>query len=106
MLTTSINGVSVTIDGKLATVFYISPVQINVLAPVGIGTGNGISVVVHGPTGDSDPFTVTAHAALPAFYTSYADSAGKYYVVAVSLTGEFVGKVGSDSRVTRGARPG
>lgn len=105
-LPTTIQGVSVTIDGKAATVFFISPTQINVLAPLGIGTGNNIPVVVKTADGQSDPFMVTAGAALPAFYAPFADSTGKFFVTAVSLTGEYLGKTGLDPRVTRAARPG
>ena len=56
---TAIEGVSVRIAGKDAFVNYVSPGQVNVQVPDGVGTGP-VAVIVGNTGGDSDPFTVTA----------------------------------------------
>ena len=65
-----------------------------------------MAVVVKNANGESTPFTVRKAAIKPAFYAPFADSASKLYVTAVALDGAYVGKTGTDPRVTRGARPG
>jgi uncharacterized protein (TIGR03437 family) len=60
----TMGGVSVTIAGKPAFVRFISPGQINVQAPDGIGTGP-VPVVVKNGNGSSDPVIVTATDKLP-----------------------------------------
>lgn len=67
-LPTSLDGVSVTIDGKAAFVYYISPTQINVQAPSGSATG-AVSVVVTNNGLASAPATAQLQAAAPAFFT-------------------------------------
>lgn len=65
-LPTSLDGVSVTIGGKLAYVFFVSPGQLNVLAPdVGTGTMN-ITVTNSGAT--SAPIASTSQTVSPAFF--------------------------------------
>ncbi len=61
---TKLSGVTVTIAGKPAFIRFISPGQINVQAPDGIGTGP-VPVVVTNGTTSSDPVTVTATDRLP-----------------------------------------
>ena len=74
-LPTSLDGVSVTIDGKPAFVYYISPTQINVQAPSGSATGP-VNVVVTNNGNASAPATAQLQAAAPAFFmygaTNYA----------------------------------
>lgn len=103
-LPTTLEGVSVTVNSKPATIFFVSPTQINVLTPNDIGTGD-MAVVVKNATGESAPFSVRAAAFKPAFYTPFADS-GRLYVTAVALDGTIVGKVGNDSRARRAVKPG
>ncbi|HZT29992.1 MAG TPA: hypothetical protein VFA33_08925 [Bryobacteraceae bacterium] len=57
---TMLDNTSVTIGGQPAYVDYISPGQVNVLAPGGIGTGPQ-QVVVKTPYGTSAAFTVTVN---------------------------------------------
>jgi uncharacterized protein (TIGR03437 family) len=66
-LPTSLDGVSVTIDGKPAFVYYISPTQINVQAPSDSATGP-VSVVVTNNGSISAPATAQLQAAAPAFF--------------------------------------
>ncbi|MBL8211562.1 MAG: hypothetical protein JNK87_12650 [Bryobacterales bacterium] len=103
-LPASLDGVSVTINNRPATMFFISPGQINVLSPNDVGTGP-VNVVVTNAAGASQAFATTAVAAKPAFYAPFAQE-GRFFVTAVALDGTYVGKRGADPRVTRGARPG
>jgi uncharacterized protein (TIGR03437 family) len=103
-LPTSLDGVTVMVNNRAATMFFVSPGQINVLTPNDVGTGP-VQVVVTNAAGASQPFTATAAAVRPAFYAPFAQE-GRFFVTAVALDGTFVGKRGVDPRVTRGARPG
>jgi uncharacterized protein (TIGR03437 family) len=74
-LPTSLDGVSVTIDGKPAFVYYVSPVQINVQAPSDSTIGP-VNVVVDNNGAKSAPATAQLQAEAPALFvylgTSYA----------------------------------
>ena len=70
---TSLDGVSVSIGGKPAYVYYISPTQINVQAP-DIGTGN-VAVTVTNSNGASNSVSVLADTFAPAFFLT-----GKYAI--------------------------
>jgi uncharacterized protein (TIGR03437 family) len=74
-LPTSLDGVSVTINGKPAFVYYISPTQINVQAPSDTALGP-VSVVVANNGASSAPAAAQLQAVAPAFFqypgTSYA----------------------------------
>jgi len=65
-LPTSLDGVSVTMGGKPAYVYYITPGQLNVLAP-DVSSGP-VSVVVTTPSGSSTAFTANASLFGPAFF--------------------------------------
>ena len=68
-LPTELQGVSVTIDGKPAYVEYISPTQINVLAPDDTTTGS-VQVVVTSNSQASNSFTATEAQFAPSFFVS------------------------------------
>jgi uncharacterized protein (TIGR03437 family) len=74
-LPTSLDGVSVTIDGRTAFVYYISPTQLNVQAPTDATTG-AVPVVVTNSGQVSAAFTAQLQTYGPAFFlytgTSYA----------------------------------
>ena len=74
-LPTSLSGVSVTIDGNAAFIYYISPTQINVQVPSDSTLGN-VQVVVDNNGMMSAPATAPLQAYAPAFFmvpgTSYA----------------------------------
>ena len=74
-LPTSLDGVSVTIDGKPAYVYYISPTQINVQAPADSASG-AVPVVVNNNGSLSAPATAQLQPASPGLFmypgTSYA----------------------------------
>jgi len=75
----SVGGVSVTINGKSAPVYFISPGQVNVLGPDDTATGN-VQVIVKNAQGESAPVTVTRAQFAPALVT-FNDS-GKLRVIA------------------------
>ena len=74
-LPTSLDNTSVTIDGKAAYVYYISPGQINVQAPDDSVTG-AVQVVVKNNAQVSNSFTAQLQTVAPAFFqyggTSFA----------------------------------
>ena len=79
-LPTSLDGVSVTIDGKPAFVYYISPTQLNVQAPSDSATG-AVNVVVTNNGNTSAPASAQLQAVAPAFFMY----PGTNYVVASRL---------------------
>jgi protocatechuate 3,4-dioxygenase beta subunit len=100
-LPTSLDGVSVTINGTAVPVFYVSPSQINVQAPSDVGSGP-VQVVVRNSNGASDPISATVQTVLPGFFL-FPD----YYVAAVRPDGSFVGSAGLLSgAATSPATPG
>ena len=103
-LPTSLDGLSVQINNKPATTYFVSPGQVNVLAPLDDTTGP-VQVTLTNRYGTSPALTMTAAAVLPAFYAPFGESKG-LQVTAVALDGTLVGKPGIDPRVGRQARPG
>jgi uncharacterized protein (TIGR03437 family) len=79
-LPTSLDGVRVTIDGKPAFVYFISPTQINVQAPSDSTVGK-VDVVVDNNGATSAPATAQLQAVAPAFFTY----AGTNYAIASRL---------------------
>lgn len=73
-LPTSLDGVTVTLNGKPAYVEFISPVQINILTPPDLATSGQIAVVVTDNGLTSATVNVAAQAVAPAFFL--ADAAG------------------------------
>jgi uncharacterized protein (TIGR03437 family) len=94
-LPTSLDGVSVTINGKPAYVEYISPTQINAIAPDDDMIGQ-VQVQVTTPQGASYAGTVLKQKLSPAFFTY--QSATTTYPAAVHLDGTLVGPAGPSSR--------
>jgi uncharacterized protein (TIGR03437 family) len=73
-LPTSLDGVSVTINGKSAFVYYISPTQINIQAPSDATTGP-VDVVVNNNGAISAPAAAQLQTAAPAFFTHLGTTA-------------------------------
>jgi protocatechuate 3,4-dioxygenase beta subunit len=84
----SLDGVSVTINGKEAFVYYISPTQINVQAPADSLSGS-VQVVVRNSLGQSAETPVQLQAVLPGFFRLSEE-----YISATNPDGSFVGPVG------------
>ncbi len=102
LLPTSLDGVSVTIDGLPAYIEYISPTQINVLAPDDPAIGP-VQVQVTTAQQASNSVTVTKSQFAPAFFT--IDNGA--YVAALHADYTLVGSVSLIPGVTtRPAQPG
>jgi uncharacterized protein (TIGR03437 family) len=97
----ALDGVSVTIDGRSAAVYYISPVQLNVQAPADTASGP-VQVVVTNSYGVGDGTTTLQPFAL-GFFSFQAK-----YPAAVHSDGVLVAPVGyfGSSTVSRPAQPG
>jgi uncharacterized protein (TIGR03437 family) len=63
----SLDGVSVRINNQPASVYYVSPTQLNVLAPDTTTEGN-VQVTVTNAKGTSDPVTVAFSRLMPGFF--------------------------------------
>src|SRR6266516_6879733 len=86
--------------------FYVSPTQINALAPAGIAPGP-VQVIVQADGVSSNPFTITATTTLPAVYAlPNADGREFFVTAALAGTATLVGNSAVDSRVLRAAQPG
>lgn len=85
MLPAQLGGVSVTVNGKPAFVYYVSTAQINVLTPLDSTTGP-VQVVVTSAGVSSAPFMVTMRNVAPSFLLLSATR----YVAAVHLDGTLV----------------
>ncbi len=65
----NLDGVSVTVNGKSAYVYYISPTQVNILTPPDAIAGP-VQIVVSNSGSISSPFAAKAQAVAPAFFTA------------------------------------
>jgi uncharacterized protein (TIGR03437 family) len=99
---TSLDGVSVTINGNPAFVEYVSPTQINVQAPTDSSTGS-VPVQVRNALGTSQVATVTLQTASPAFFPW-----GGKYAAATQIDYSYVGppNLFGSAVTTTPARPG
>jgi uncharacterized protein (TIGR03437 family) len=89
---TSLDGVSVTVNGNNAAVDYISPQQINIQAPAGSGSGP-VKVVVTTSSCSSGSATAQAAALAPGVLApSSFNIGGTQYLVATLPDGSYVGK--------------
>ena len=103
-LPTALDEVRVTINGQPATIYFVSPGQVNILAPLDTTTGN-VQLALTNRYGSSPTIQINKANYLPAFYAPFGETSG-LRVTAVGLDGAYVGKPGVDPRVTRGAKPG
>lgn len=83
---TSLNGVSVRINGRPAYVYFVSPNQVNVLAGLDTTTGT-VNVEVTNGAVTSEPFPVTKSAATPSFFYFGTTS----YIAATHADGTLLG---------------
>ena len=100
ILPAKLDGVSVTINGKSAAVYYISPAQLNVQAPQDTATGP-VQVTVTNQYGSTSGQTLLANYA-PGFF----QFAGNKYPAAVHPDGAYVAPVGYFGAASRPAQPG
>ena len=98
---TSLDGVSVTVNGKAAFVYYISPTQIDILTPPDAMTGP-VQVMVTNNGTVSAPFTAQAQIISPAFFLFN----GGPYVAATHANGALLGPASLYPGSTVPAKPG
>jgi uncharacterized protein (TIGR03437 family) len=105
---TSLDGVSVTVDGRAAFVRYVSPTQVNIQVPDGIGTGSSIPVVLRNGSGASDPITMSGAVRTPLLLApGVFRIGGRQYLAALFADRFFVGRANLIPGVAfRPARPG
>jgi uncharacterized protein (TIGR03437 family) len=101
LLPASLSGVSVTVNGLAASVAYVSPTQVNVLAPDDAMVGT-VQVQVTTPQGKSNNFTGQKQQYAPALFTT-----GGSYAAAQHADYTYVGKPGLIAgATTQPAKPG
>lgn len=84
-LPSQLDGVSVTVNGKSAFLYYISSTQVNILTPPDPMQGS-VQVQLTNGTATSAPFSVHTQSVAPAFFVY-----GGSYVLAVHADGSLVG---------------
>jgi uncharacterized protein (TIGR03437 family) len=100
-LPTQLDGVSVTVNGKSAYVYYISPTQVNILTPPDpISRPVPIVATSNGTAGAA--FTAEAQATSPSFFVFN----GGPYVAAVHANGSLIGPSTLYPGSTTPAKPG
>ncbi|MCE5308034.1 MAG: PQQ-binding-like beta-propeller repeat protein [Acidobacteriales bacterium] len=103
-LPTQLDSVSVNVNGRPAFISYISPAQINVLAPDDSTLGS-ILVEVITPDGLSAPVAADKDAFAPGWFMFDPD--GRKYIAAVHPDGAYLGKAGLYPALDfRPAKPG
>ena len=102
-LPTQLDQVSVTIDNKPAFVYFISPTQINVLAPADSATGP-VSVQVTYNGQKSNIVTASESSFSPALFM-YSPQGSKY-VAAVRVDGQYIGPTSLYTGLTIPAKAG
>lgn len=90
-LPAALDGVSVEVNGKPAAVYFISPAQINALAPSDSTLGP-VNVVVTNPQGTSAAAAATLQAYSPAFFLF--DPQNRRYLAAEHTNGKLLGRPG------------
>ncbi len=103
-LPTSLEGVSVRINGRPAYVYYVSPGQLNVLVPDDDALGM-VGVEVTTPAGKSTPLEANRRELSPALFT--LDTEDRKYVAALHADGRILGPPGLFPQLaTQPAMPG
>ena len=98
---TQLDGVSVTLNGENAYVYYISPTQINILTPPDMATGTvQVEAATYG--GPSASFSAQAQAESPSFFIFGSGP----YVAATHADGSLIGPDSLYSGQTTPAQPG
>jgi uncharacterized protein (TIGR03437 family) len=96
-----LDGVSVTVNGKSAYVYFISPGQVNVLTPPDAISGT-VPVVVTNHGTAAAAFSVQAQATAPSFFVFGAGP----YVAATHASGAYLGPASLYPGATTPAKPG
>ena len=103
---TSLDGISATINGKSAYVWYLSPTQINVQAPEDTFTGNA-TVSVTNCSATSPVFGVTKRSLAPGLLapSNYAANGTQYLVATFASDGAYVLNTSLGASFGLNARP-
>ena len=96
-----LDGVSVTVNGKPAYVYFISPTQVNILTPPDAISGS-VAVQVTNNGVASAAFTVAAQTASPSFFVFN----GGPYIAATHADGSYIGPTTLYPGLTTPAQPG
>ncbi len=101
----SLGGVSVTVNGIAAPLYFVSLTQINIQIPWNaLGIAGTAAVVVTTATGVSPPLSIPLAATAPAFFTTQS---GKGQAIAINADGTLAVPVGSiPGLTTHPAQPG
>ena len=88
---TELDGISVSINGKPAYGWYLSPAQLNVQAPEGTATGN-VAITVTNCQATSPAFTLNRRALAPGFLapSNYSANGTQYMVATFASDGAYV----------------
>ncbi len=100
-LPTSLDGVSVTVNGVPAYIYYVSPTQVNILTPPNTISGS-VSVQVSDNGAVSANFMVQAQAESPSFFVF----GGGPYIAATHANGSYLGSTSLYPGLTTPAQPG
>jgi uncharacterized protein (TIGR03437 family) len=100
-LPTALDGVSATVNGKAAYIYYISPGQVNILTPPDAMSG-AVQVAVTANGAVSTQFTAQAQAESPSFFVFN----GGAYVAATHANGNLLGPASLYPGSTTPAKPG
>ena len=100
-LPTTLDGVSVTVNGVPAYVYYISPTQVNILTPPNAISGS-VPVQVSDNGVISSNFMVQAQAESPSFFVF----GGGPYIAATHVNGSYLGPTSLYPGLTTPAQPG
>jgi uncharacterized protein (TIGR03437 family) len=98
---TQLDKVSATVNGKPAYVYYISPAQVNILAPPNALTGT-VPVVLTNNGTTSAAFTAQAQSISPSFFVF----SGGPYIAATHLNGSLIGPATLYPGASTAAAPG
>jgi uncharacterized protein (TIGR03118 family) len=97
-LPTSLDGVSVTVNGEPAYISYISPVQINLLTPTDLPASGQVTVVVTNNSLTSSTVNVSPQVVAPAFFL--LDTAG--HIAATHANFSVIGTTGGNTPAAPG----
>jgi uncharacterized protein (TIGR03437 family) len=103
---TNLDGISVSINGKPAYVWYLSPTQLNVQAPEDSATGN-VAITVTNCKATSSPFALTHLALAPGMLAPANYSAGgtQYMVALFASDGAYVLNTSTGAAFGLNSRP-
>ena len=101
-LPTSLDGVSVKINGQPAYISYVSPVQINVLTPASLSSNAPVTVEVSDADLTSTAVNVTLAPVAPSFFLFNSDK----YVAATHANGSYIGPTTLFPNASTPAAPG